>query len=207
MKNPLILSAMLAMSFSSASFAVVVPANLIPSVPSAQASTLEPPSHLLHLREEANFAKQEQQMENKISLLKLQKEVSALKKDIRKNAPASEKSESPGHVASASANYVTTIVGFRGQWRADMYLDGHGYWIKPGDHTSMGTVTSISGAGVWLQTPHGMALIGMKSQQNTMGTPFPPAMGFPATRLMPSNVPSTQPPTVPKMSQPGLKVG
>lgn len=206
MKKTTILSAMLVMSFSSASLAaesaahpsqqVVVPANLIPSVPSAQASTLEQPSHLLHLREQANFAKQSQQMENEISLLKLQKEASALKKSIRKNAPASEKSDAPGHVASAADNYVTTIVGFHGQWRADMYLDGHGYWIKPGDRTSMGTVTSISGAGVWLQTLHGMVLIGMKSQQEKTGTPSSPAMGFAATRLSPSIFPNAQPPAV-----------
>lgn len=217
MKKTFILSAILAMCFSSASLAadstahpahpLAVPANLIPSVPSAKASTLEPPSYLLHLREQANFAKQAQQMENEISLLKLEKEVSALKKSIRKNAPASEKLDAPGQLASAADNYVTTIVGFHGQWRADMYLDGHGYWIKPGDHTSMGTVASISGAGVWLQTPHGKVLIGMKGQQEKTGISSLPSMGSSATaQLGFSNFPNGQPSAVRSLPKPKLPV-
>ena len=145
---------------------VSVPSADIPKVPTADAATLEPPQRLLHFRRVANFAQQSQELEDEISLLKLQSEVSALKKKIREDQPASAR-ESAGALAGRSDNYVTTVVGFRGHWRADLYLNGHGYWVSPGDETPLGRVVRISGSGVWVQGPHGRVLVGMKSDANS----------------------------------------
>jgi hypothetical protein len=173
-----------AASVGHAAPSVAVPAADIPKVPTANASTLEPPSQLLHFRREANFAQQSQQLEDEISLLKLQSEVSALKKKIRKDEPASALDS-----AASFQNYVTTIVGFRGQWRADVYLNGHGYWVRPGDRTPLGTVSQISSAGVWIAGPHGKVFLGMReagsgSTVGPIASFAPPASTNPAVKAV-----------------------
>jgi hypothetical protein len=146
--------------------AVAVPANMVPKVPTADASTLEPVSHLLHFRKIANFSRDSQNLEDEISLLRLRLKKADLNKKIRKDHPRSAAANSPATVSKAADNYVTTIVGFHNHWRADLYLNGHGYWVKTGEKTNMGHVVRISGSGVLLATPQGDVLIGMRGDSS-----------------------------------------
>lgn len=144
---------------------VMVPPKYQPKIPSVDAPDLPQLGKMLGFGAESRYAMQAQSLQDQITILKLQSQVAALRLKLRKDAETGKPNLTS--YAKSKGNYVSTVIGFHDHWRANLVLDGHGYWVQPGEETSLGRVFRINGSGVWLQTPQGRVLIGMRSDASS----------------------------------------
>ncbi len=143
---------------------VVIPPQYQPKIPVAPVPSLPKVGKMLRFGAESRYAVQAQNLQNQIAILKLEAQVTALQTKINKDSEKNSSIAKVTGLAKSQGNYVSTVIGFHNHWRANLVLDGHGYWVQPGEETSLGRVLRINGSGVWLQTQQGKVLIGMRSE-------------------------------------------